>query len=262
MKALSGLKVLMLRSSRPNDPLTELLSKAGATVECCPVLIISGLQINSKLASMRYDKVIFVSRHAVSYGLQALLLAGMDFSSSVVMAVGPTTATALREFGIDARHPVTQASTEGLLELPEMAGVAGQKILIVRGRGGREVLKDSLLERGAEVSYCEAYCRVADSSYLEAIGSFFDPHELTTETAKTRAVMVHSGEIAVAYASLLNSVPASARRLAWELPCITPGARVADAVRALGFRQVITASSAVAGDMEQALRYWYTGANR
>ncbi|MEH6638976.1 MAG: uroporphyrinogen-III synthase [Porticoccaceae bacterium] len=290
MKTLSGLRVLVIRSARPDDPLAAALSAAGASVMSYPLLAIealpaneapcankttrANLQVNplctpSDLALQQqtpgcYDRVIFVSRHAVSYGVEPLRQAGIDFDKVEVAAVGPTTAATLCELGIAALHPVDEASTESLLAMPEMASVAGQRILIVRGQGGRETLKDTLMARGADVSYCEVYRRVTDYRHADGIKLFLDSDEATV-------VVAHSGEILAAFAGLdftsldftsLDSTSSDSASLTpktvWELPCLVPGARVAQLASELGFKQVITAASAVVVDMEQALRDWYT----
>ena len=56
-------------------------------------------------------------------------------------------------------HAERDAGSEGLLELSGMKQVAGEQILIVRGRGGRELLSQSLIKAGASVTYLETYLR-------------------------------------------------------------------------------------------------------
>lgn len=252
---LSGLRVQILRSPRPGDPLAEQLQFAGAVVENCPVLSIQRCEIDPRIVADSYDKAIFVSRHAVSFGLEGLRLAGLDFRGMEVAAVGPTTAAVLGGHGIEAFYPLEQVSTEGLLDLPQLRSVAGQKILIVRGCGGREYLKNALTRRGADVRYCEVYRREVDFSCLHSVQAFLDKG---TSASSARALVIHSSEIAAAYVKLLDSVDVSSRCLALSLPCLTPSSRVAGSARALGFEKVLEASSAIARDMVEALRYWYT----
>ena len=49
--------------------------------------------------------------------------------------------------------------SEGLLALPELANVAGNRIVIFRGAGGRELLHSMLAARGARVEQIECYRR-------------------------------------------------------------------------------------------------------
>ena len=280
--SLSGLSVLVLRSARIDDPLTKALSAAGATVASYPIFAIEAIdfpvassffnmpssnmrlsQVSAESHSPCYDSIIFVSRHAVSHGLGVLQQAGIEVDQAEVAAIGATTAGMLNDWGINAFYPTEQASTESLLAMPEMKNVAGRRLLIVRGQGGRETLKNTLIERGAEVTYCEVYRRVLDARHADAIRVFLN-------NERQVIVLAHSGDIVRAYAELLRSgnflnagfsnhtSEEVEKNSVWELPCITPGFRVADIARECGFKQVITASSALPSDMEQALRYWYT----
>jgi uroporphyrinogen-III synthase len=55
--------------------------------------------------------------------------------------------------------PDSHFTSEGLLAHSELQVIKGKTILIVRGKGGREKLRNGLLERGAEVDYLEVYQR-------------------------------------------------------------------------------------------------------
>lgn len=104
------------------------------------------------------DAIIFVSVSAVSC-LQQQLAA--DVLQAPLYAVGQTTASALQRWlGREVSVPQDQRS-EGLLQLPELTDVAGRNIVIVRGNAGRELIKQSLIARGAAVRYVQSYKRVA-----------------------------------------------------------------------------------------------------
>src|SRR5690554_6936519 len=76
-------------------------------------------------------------------------------------AVGPTSAKAIAQV---VQRPVTcpwrQHNSDALLKLPELNAVHGQNWLLVRGRGGRELVADTLRARGATVTYLEVYERI------------------------------------------------------------------------------------------------------
>jgi uroporphyrinogen-III synthase len=76
-------------------------------------------------------------------------------------AIGRTTALALHKVSNrQVRYPLDREISEVLLQLPELQNIAGKKALILRGNGGRELLGDTLRERGA-VTFCECYQRSA-----------------------------------------------------------------------------------------------------
>src|SRR5690606_2690658 len=111
-----------------------------------------------------FQKAIFVSQNAVNFALDWLdeywpqLPVGVEY-----FAVGETTARALQTHGLRV-SALTAAETgamnsETLLSEPELREVAGEKIIIFRGCGGRGHMGEILRERGAHVSYCELYQR-------------------------------------------------------------------------------------------------------
>ena len=51
-------------------------------------------------------------------------------------------------------------NSEGVLDLVALKSVNKKRILILRGKGGREFLADSLIDRGAIVDYYQPYQRV------------------------------------------------------------------------------------------------------
>lgn len=75
-------------------------------------------------------------------------------------AVGPVSAKAISDV---VQRPVCcpwrQHNSDALLALPELQQVEGQRWLIIRGHGGRELFADTLRARGAELTYLEVYQR-------------------------------------------------------------------------------------------------------
>jgi uroporphyrinogen-III synthase len=55
--------------------------------------------------------------------------------------------------------PAEGADSEALLALPQLAHMTGQRVLIVRGTGGRDLLQEAMSARGAQVQYAEVYTR-------------------------------------------------------------------------------------------------------
>ena len=81
--------------------------------------------------------------------------------SLTAVAVGQGTRNALGHFGIDnVIVPSARFDSEALLELRELREVTGKRFVIFRGDSGRELLGETLLKRGATVTYVECYRRV------------------------------------------------------------------------------------------------------
>jgi uroporphyrinogen-III synthase len=108
---------------------------------------------------MSADWLIFTSANAVSHAL-ALRADLLARSSARIAAVGAATARALAMAGHAADLvPASDYRSESLLHDPALAAPAGQRVVIVRGVGGRTLLGDSLRQRGAQVDYAEVYQR-------------------------------------------------------------------------------------------------------
>jgi uroporphyrinogen-III synthase len=105
-----------------------------------------------------FDLLIFLSEHAVRFGLPALQRAPW-LSTARILAVGARTAAVLGEAGIEASAPDGPATSEGLLDSSLLDGIDGRRVLLVRGIGGRSVLAGELRRRGAAVFGYACYRR-------------------------------------------------------------------------------------------------------
>ena len=83
-----------------------------------------------------------------------------NFHHNIWLAIGRGTATELQKHGVSAKFPI-KSDTESLLELEELKRPLLHRILIIRGEGGRDLLERTLIRRGAKVSLCEVYRRIA-----------------------------------------------------------------------------------------------------
>lgn len=167
--ALNGLKVLVTRPEPQAQPLCDLITAAGGVAIALPVLDIVPILPwdESKLNLAEQEMIIFVSRNAVIL-FKANLPTNLADNLQWV-AVGPGTAATMDDCGfrVDIQPPPPSGS-ESLLTMSEFNDVQDKKIVIARGIGGRELLADTLLARGAEVSYLNIYRRgLPDRSTLE-----------------------------------------------------------------------------------------------
>lgn len=159
---LAGLSVLVTRPAEQATALSEAIAAARGRPVSFPALEILGpadkKAVRAALADLKaIDLLIFVSANAVRYAFPQMPdNIPLDLP---IAAVGSATAEALEDCGLDPTLVPEQMDSEGLLALEQLADMQGKRVLIVRGNGGREVLHDTLVERGAQVSYVEAYRR-------------------------------------------------------------------------------------------------------
>ena len=106
----------------------------------------------------KYDVIIFISVNAVNFSEE--YFDELIISRSKVFAVGPVTANQLlqKKIKVDC-YPKINASSEELLKMKDCQNLLNAKVLIVRGKGGSETLKDNL-SNSNQVDYFEVYERV------------------------------------------------------------------------------------------------------
>lgn len=164
MPYLSGVCVLNPRPARQAQVLTTALANAGADVFELPLLEIIALQLSAEARQQlleldRYDAVVFISANAARLGLAAVADYWPQWPHALpVYAIGPATKALLDDAGLSAIAPEREDS-EGMLTLPGLSQVAGQRLLLFRGDEGRELLPETLRERGAQVDVLPLYTR-------------------------------------------------------------------------------------------------------
>ncbi|HXF78451.1 MAG TPA: uroporphyrinogen-III synthase [Usitatibacter sp.] len=218
---LSGLGIVVTRPRSAADALADELSREGARVWRLPALAIEPIEPGPELGTIlgrleTFDLAIFVSANAVERGLAAARRFGGWPPGLAAAAVGEATAAALREEGVDdVVAPHDRHDSEALLALPRLRSVRGQNIIVFRGQGGREQLRESLEARGARVTYAECYRRVrpqADASPVIAALARGEVHAvsvLSGETLENFMAMVGAeGERALASVALVVPHPA------------------------------------------------------
>lgn len=165
MHSLAGLHVLNTRPAAQAEGLSAALRAAGAEVSELPLVAIEPCALTPAQERLlldldRFDGVFFVSANAARCALDAVAGCWPQWPYRLPLyAVGKSTAAVLEDAGLQVRLPET-ADSEGLLALPALQSVAGQRFLLFRGEGGRELLRDTLLARGAIVEVLELYRRV------------------------------------------------------------------------------------------------------
>ncbi|MEO0443743.1 MAG: uroporphyrinogen-III synthase [Pseudomonadota bacterium] len=258
-QTLKGLLVLVTRPRAQARLWSQLLCKAGAQVQLVPMLAIKALVepehkqgIKNKILQLdEYQKAIFVSQNAVSYGIDWIdqywpqLPEALEF-----FAVGKTTGEQLQQQSssrwgksvIAAEHAM---NSEALVALANMQRVDNEKILIFRGLGGRTYMGDVLRSRNAKVDYCELYQRtIPDTIDWSALDSF-------KASANRKLIAVHSAETLDNLCSLVDDKQ-------WLLaqPLLVPGERVALHANDAGFKTIVTADNATDNSMIGALYDW------
>ncbi len=238
---LTGITILNTRPVHQAQELSLLIKKAGGQTLPFPVLEIRAVKVDSEIPS--FDRIIFISRNAVEFGLPVL---GGRLKSQVIYTVGATSAAKLHEQGFeDIEYPEKDTTSEGLLSLPSLQTdvIHGQTILIVRGQGGRELLADTLRQRGATVCYLETYRRGRPQS---------DPTLLlqNLDQQLIQAVVVTSGE---GLENMISMIPDGYQQKLIGIPLVVIGQRMLQKAQTLGFYECQTSKNASDAGILQTL---------
>ena len=255
---LAGRRILVTRPAHQAAAYADSLRALGAEPCLLPALAILPGGDTATLTALAaalatFDLIICISPNAAGIGLNTLAalapagqphppLSGLRFA-----AIGKGTAQALAARGLSvALRPDAGADSEHLLALPAFQHVAGQRILIVRGEGGRETLADTLRQRGADVRYAEAYRRAMPTQ----------PDSASTRAAlhagQIDAITVFSSETLDNLLQLLAETAPSAR----ALPLFVPHPRIAAHATQQGFTQVITSTTDDSGMTHALMKYF------
>lgn len=252
---LAGRRVLVTRPAHQADALCRMIEAAGGCALRFPVLdilpVCDPTTVQTGLARLAdYDLAIFVSANAVSHTLAAL--APRPWPTSVaVAAVGSATAQALAAQSLEVIQPSRGFTSEALLALPVFQHMTGRRVLILRGNGGREHLRATLLARGAEVDYLEVYRRAQSQA---------DPAALLAawRSDGIDAVLVASGETLHKLLAIVGTLGVPLLRAA---TLVVAHARSAELARRLGLDgAIIVAADATDGAMLEALKRHFAAA--
>ena len=159
--------ILITRPEPENTLSCERVRHHGWSAIPLPMLEIAPIEENDRKAAIRaqifdidtFDYVIFVSKNAARIACDWLDDCWPMLPANVHwIGIGQGTTQTLIDEGVPALSNPGH-TTEALLEWLKPARMKDQKILIIRGEGGRPELGNKLEERGAKVSYLSLYDR-------------------------------------------------------------------------------------------------------
>ncbi|MBZ2170309.1 uroporphyrinogen-III synthase [Marinobacter sp. F4216] len=227
---LTGRRILICRPEPEASRLAGCFRAAGAETRTLPLIERQPLPETPERRTLilnldQFTHILVVSPYAARLLLEELdnwwpqLPTGIQW-----YAVGSGTASVLTKHGISTRKPSNGWTSEALLALPSLARFSGEQVLLVRGEDGRELIRQTLEQRGARVTALALYQRrVPDHTEQEIQSAIKD--------FAPDAVIALSGETLNNLIALCGN---SSHNLHDRL-LIVPAARVAEQARAAGF---------------------------
>ncbi len=212
-------------------------------IEIRPVTL-SEQQIQLLKSWQGFDLAVFVSANAVKYAMNHI---DTSVPAPAIAAVGAKTALALSESGFQVDLvPEAGFNSEALLALPELQSLSGKKILILKGEGGRDLLTQTLSQRGAEVVELALYVRglpKVRSEEIEQMGRQGEIHLVTVTSIESLS-------------NLQKIFGVKGHKWLKQAVLLAGSQRIADRARSEGFREILVATDPSDESMFDAVLQW------
>ena len=236
---LAGRCIVITRPAGEAQRLAALTRDAGGEPLLFPVIEICDALDPQPLVDAiaqldEFDVAIFISPSAVEKSLSSITAQRALPAKLHCAAIGPGGARALAQFGVrEVIIPQDRYDSESLLATNFMRDVQGKRIVIFRGDGGRELLRDTLAARGAKVQTVTCYRRVQP---------VLDTAPLLQAWARSAvaAVIITSSE---GLRNLCAMIGAAGKRYLRDTVIVVPHPRIAAAAQALGVTRVVVSDS-------------------
>jgi len=219
----------------------------GGSAIAFPAVEIEPVAVQATVAAADYDLVVFVSVNAVEHGAQQVIKS----ARTRIAAIGRATAAALAAAELAADIvPEAGFNSEALLAHPELQLTSGARVLIVRGEGGRELLRDTFAEHGMVVETREVYRRVrpnVDAAKVAEVEARWSDEGIDVVTATSIETLQN----------LQALLTEHGRQLLSGTALLVPSRRIVAAAVSAGLRgEAIVAAGADDASMIGALAQW------
>ena len=234
-KQLDGINILVTRPIQQSVLLAEGIRAIGGNPILLPVLEIIDVKDLNPLKNLidrldEFDWAIFVSPNAVNKAMQLISKQRILPFQLRFAAVGKGSADALKHYGINkVLVPVEHFDSEALLQQEQLQNMAGKRVVIFRGNGGRELLGDTLMQRGAFLEYAECYQRRRPDVDTTSLITAWSQGEI-------HAVIITSSE---GLHNLFDIIGTLGQQLLKTTPVFTAHDRIAQAARELGLKKIV-----------------------
>lgn len=249
---LNGVGVLITRPQHQASYLTNKIIELGGVPWLFPVLEITDIDDKQPLLKLiarlsSFDVAIFVSPNAVDKVMPLIKQCGVWPRRLIAATVGQGSANLLKSHGVETViTPNVASDSEALLDMPFFQKMTDKHIVIFRGEKGRQLLGDTLCERGANVEYIACYRRSRPVSNIAPLLASWNAH-------KVQAVIITSSE---GLDNLFDMLGESGQQLLRVTPLFTAHARIAQKARELGIETVCCTPGGDDGTIQGLLSYF------
>lgn len=173
--SLSGLHIVLMRPREQNQKWQDNILAERADVSVLPMMDIIPMPIEHSMldAVMNAQAVVITSQNGAIHAPITLINILIE-RKIPVLSIGKATTSSLMTRGIEPVYTAPNgAQSEDLLALPfcEAKRVRGKKIVLIVGKGGRELITQTLGARGAQIHTLFVY---AQRPIMHELGTWFE----------------------------------------------------------------------------------------
>jgi uroporphyrinogen-III synthase len=231
-RPLEGRRVVVTRPREQAGALVAGLERLGAMVSVVPLISVEPIEDGGELRRLvergGYEWIVFTSANAVRAAGPAV-----GRAAAKTAAVGPVTAGALREVGVEPAFVPERFAAQEIAD--GLEPLAGARVLLPQSEIAEPSFADGLRDRGAAVDVVDAYRTVSREPTVEE----------RVELERADAILLASGSAA---RSLAAAASPAERTL---VVCIGPS--TAEVARVAGLRVDLVAEDATGEGMIRAL---------
>ncbi|WP_198262464.1 uroporphyrinogen-III synthase [sulfur-oxidizing endosymbiont of Gigantopelta aegis] len=265
---LAAARILVTRPAHQAEAFCAMLAKQGAEPICLPLIdiVVTPLKQSEIALLQALDTVslaIFISPNAVEHGLAALLGQGKIPDTLKLVTIGQASADKMLQL-LGRRpdiYPLEQYNSEALLALPALSEeqINGASVLILRGEGGRELLANTLRERGAKVAYVEVYRRQLATAAQPLLRRLFISNDDKNPALDLICLTSNEGlqNLQAMVETLPKAISNQALQCLWQTPLLLVTEKMRDNARQMGFTNtLLMASNATNEAMLESVLEW------
>jgi uroporphyrinogen-III synthase len=264
---LQGQCVLVTRPEHQAQKFIQLLQSLGAdtiafpSIEIHPIVSSPALEEAAKLFDEAY-LVIFISANAVENGVKWLDNSLKSLKNTKIAAIGESTKKALQQHGLKVDFTPERAfNSTALLELEAFscARISGRRILIIKGEGGRKLLQDTLVSRGAIIHLANVYQRRVPDADIQPLLELWSKKHIQWITVTSNAALKNLYYMVIERGIIEPDIiePELAQQAqTWlcQTQLLVPSQRCQQLAQQLGFTQILRAQSATDAAMLEAIK--------
>jgi uroporphyrinogen III methyltransferase/synthase len=255
-RPLAGRRIVVTRARSQASGLADRLEKLGSKVIEFPTIEIqppgSYAPLDRAIANIHtYDWLIFTSVNGVEQFFDRLTLLNksvVELKGMMVAAIGPESARRLEAIGLHCRFVPKQYQAEGLLEILTEEQIRGKRVLVPRAAEAREILPQTLRERGAHVDVVEAYRTVTPVKDISGLLRLLRKREIDMVTFTSSSTVVN-------FLALMQKATLADALGGTSVACIGPITR--DTVEKLGGHADVVASEFTIPGLVSAIKKYF-----